>query len=47
MKNMILAAFAALSLASAVAPAAFAQSTVAGDSLATRTQQTGTIGGGN
>ena len=41
MKNLILAAFAALSLATAVAPAAFAGSTVAGDAKATRMQQTG------
>ncbi len=44
MKNLILAAFAALSLTAAVAPLANAAtfhngSTVAGDSLATRTQQ--------
>ena len=44
MKNLILAAFAALSLGVAVAPAAFAQSTVAGDSAATRTQQTSSYG---
>ena len=41
MKNLILAAFAALSLATAVAPAAFAASTAAGDPRATRMQQTG------
>jgi hypothetical protein len=46
MKNLILAAFAALSLSAAVAPLANAAtfhngSTVAGDAAATRTQQTG------
>jgi hypothetical protein len=41
MKTMILAAFAALSLATAIAPAAYANSTVAGDAQATRMQQTG------
>jgi hypothetical protein len=41
MKNMILAAFAALSLAAAIAPVANAASTVAGDAQATRMQQTG------
>jgi hypothetical protein len=41
MKNMILAAVAALSLAAAIAPAAFAKSTIAGDAAATRMQQTG------
>ncbi|MDR3533632.1 MAG: hypothetical protein P4L90_24110 [Rhodopila sp.] len=46
MKNMVLAAIAALSLAAAVAPVANAAvfhngSTVAGDSVATRLQQTG------
>jgi hypothetical protein len=41
MKNLILAAFAALSLSAAVVPAAFAHSTVAGDSLATQTQRYG------
>jgi hypothetical protein len=40
MKNMILAAFAALSLSVAVVPA-FANSTLAGDAQATRQQQTG------
>ena len=49
MKNLILAAFAALSLSAAVAPLASAAtfhngSTVAGDSLATRMQQTGSYG---
>ncbi len=46
MKNLILAAFAALSLSAAVAPA-FAASTVAGDAAATRLQQTGPQGGNN
>jgi hypothetical protein len=46
MKNLILAAFAALSLTAAAAPLANAAvfhngSTVAGDSAATRWQQTG------
>jgi hypothetical protein len=42
MKNLILAAFAALSLGTAVIPAvANAASTVAGDAVATRFQQTG------
>lgn len=50
MKNMMLAALAALSLAAAVAPAANAAvfhngSTIAGDAAATRMQQTGTYGG--
>jgi hypothetical protein len=50
MKNLILAAFAALSLSAAVAPLASAAtfhngSTVAGDSLATRMQQTGSYDG--
>jgi hypothetical protein len=45
MKNLILAAFAALSLTAAVAPIANAHSTVAGDAQATRMQQTGTYGG--
>ncbi len=43
MKNMILAAVAALSLATAVAPAAFARSTIAGDARATRMEQTGSF----
>lgn len=48
MKNMILAAFAALSLTAAIAPLANAAafhngSTVAGDSAATKIQQTGTF----
>ncbi len=46
MKNLILAAFAALSLTAAIAPVASAASfhngsTVAGDAAATRIQQTG------
>jgi hypothetical protein len=41
MKSLILAAFAALSLATAIVPAANAASTVAGDAQATRQQQTG------
>jgi hypothetical protein len=41
MKNMMLAALAALSLAAAIAPAANANSTVADDAKATRMQQTG------
>jgi hypothetical protein len=49
MKNLILAAFAALSLSAAVAPLASAAtfhngSTVAGDSAATRFEQTGSYG---
>jgi hypothetical protein len=48
MKNLILAAFAALSLTAAIAPAANAAvfhngSTVAGDAVATRMQQTGQL----
>jgi hypothetical protein len=43
MKNLILAAFAALSLGAAVVPA-YAASTVAGDAQATRMQQTGSYG---
>jgi hypothetical protein len=41
MKSLILAAFAALSLTTAIVPAAYAASTVAGDAQATRQQQTG------
>jgi hypothetical protein len=41
MKNLVLAALAALSLSAAVVPAANAASTVAGDAQATRMQQTG------
>jgi hypothetical protein len=44
MKNMLLAAFAALSLSVAVVPA-FAASTIAGDAAATRIQQTSSYGG--
>jgi hypothetical protein len=44
MKNLILAAFAALSLSAAIVPVANAASSVAGGSLATRTQQTGSYG---
>ena len=40
MKNLILAAFAVLSLSVAVVPA-YAASSVAGDAAATRMQQTG------
>jgi hypothetical protein len=48
MKNLILAAFAALSLSAAIAPLANAAvfhngSTVAGDAGATRYQQTGAM----
>jgi hypothetical protein len=50
MKNLILAAFAALSLSAAIAPLANAAtfhngSTIAGDSVATRMQQTGAYSG--
>jgi hypothetical protein len=41
MKSFILAAIAALSLATAVAPTAYARSMIAGDAQATRMQQTG------
>ena len=41
MKNLILAAFAALSLNAAITPIANAASTIAGDAQATRLQQTG------
>ena len=49
MKNLILAAFAALSLSAAVVPMAQAAtfhngSTIAGDGVATRLQQTGSYG---
>jgi hypothetical protein len=49
MKNLVLAAFAALSLSATVAPLASAAtfhngSTVVGDSFATRMQQTGSYG---
>jgi hypothetical protein len=46
MKNLILAAFAALSLTAAIVPAANARSTIAGDAQATRLQQTGGYGSG-
>jgi len=50
MKNLMLAAFAALSLSTAIVPAANAalfhnSSTIAGDAAATRSQQTGSYGG--
>jgi hypothetical protein len=41
MKNLILAAIAALSLTAAIVPAANANSTIGGDAQATRQQQTG------
>jgi hypothetical protein len=41
MRNMILAAIAALSLTAAIVPAANANSTIAGNAQATRQQQTG------
>jgi hypothetical protein len=41
MKNMILAALAALSLTAAIVTAANANSTIAGNAQATREQQTG------
>ncbi len=49
MKNLILAAFAALSLSAAIVPAANAAtfhngSSIADDASATRTQQTGSFG---
>ena len=44
MKNVILAAFAALCLTAAIVPAANANSTIAGDAQATRQQQTGSYG---
>lgn len=47
MKNLFLAALAAISLTAAIAPAANAQSTVAGDQKATRMQQTGDYQGGD
>jgi hypothetical protein len=48
MKNIVLAAFAALSLTAAIAPIANAAefhngSTVAGDAAATKVQQTGSL----
>lgn len=45
MKNLILAAFAALSLTAAVVPVANAAGTVAEDEQATRMQQTGAYSG--
>ncbi len=44
MKNLILAAIAAVSLSAALVPAANAKSTVAGDAAATRIQQTTSYG---
>ncbi len=44
MKNLILAAVAALSLTAAIVPAAYAASTVGGDKAATLMQQTGSYG---
>lgn len=41
MKNLILAAFAALTVTAAVAPVANATSTIAGDAAATQMQRTG------
>jgi hypothetical protein len=41
MRNLVLAAIAALSLTAAIVPAANAASSVAGDQQATRQQQTG------
>jgi hypothetical protein len=46
MKNFVLAAFAALSLTTAIASVASAHSTIAGDTRATQMQQTGASGGG-
>jgi len=46
MKNLMLAAFAALSLTPAVVSAANAASTVTGDTQATRLQQSGAYGAG-
>src|SRR4051795_12277579 len=46
MKNLLLAAFAALSLATAIVPVANARSSIAGDAQATRLQQTGAYGSG-
>ena len=43
MKNLVLAAFAPLSLTAAIAPVASAASTIAGDAQATRLQQTGSL----
>jgi hypothetical protein len=48
MKKFILAAFAVMTLSIAIAPDVFAQSTLNGDTSATRMQQTGVYeGGGN
>jgi hypothetical protein len=41
MKNLVLAAFVALSLTAAIASVGNAASSIAGDSQATRSQQTG------
>ncbi len=46
MKNLFLAAVAALSLSAAIVPAANAKSTVAGDTNSTLFQQTGGYAGG-
>jgi len=46
MKNLMLAALAALSLSAVVVPAANAASTVASDTRATQMQQTGAYGAG-
>lgn len=46
MKNLFLAAIAALSLTAAIAPVANANSTVAGDRSGTVLQQTGGYAGG-
>jgi hypothetical protein len=46
MKNLMLAALAALSLTAVIVPAANARSTVGGDTQATRMQQTGAYGSG-
>ena len=46
MKNLFLAAIAALSLTAAIVPAAQAKSTVPGDASATLSQQTGGFSGG-
>jgi hypothetical protein len=43
MKNLILAAIAALSLTAAIVPVANAYSTIGGDAQATRMQQTGSF----
>jgi hypothetical protein len=45
MKNLILAAFAAISLTAAIAPGANAASTIAGNAKATQIQQVGSYGG--